>query len=76
MLHPFPADHYAGPPGARPFCALMSCLDNWGVTKGNATLVQQKEATRTASMCIGPEGDMHNVSTAKCNIGWPGPSIR
>jgi hypothetical protein len=53
----------------------MPCLDNWGVTKGDAILVQQKEATRAASVCIGPEGDMHNVSTAKCNIRWPGPSI-
>ena len=24
----------------------MSCPDNWGVTKGDAILVQQKEATR------------------------------
>jgi len=24
----------------------MSCPDNWGVTKGDAILVQQQEATR------------------------------
>jgi hypothetical protein len=48
------------PPGARFFCPSMSCLDNWGVTKGDSILVQQKEATR--AVCIGPEGDMHYVS--------------
>merc|ERR1712154_722526 len=30
----------------RPFCPSMSCPDNWGVTKGDAILVQQQEATR------------------------------
>jgi hypothetical protein len=37
-------------------------LDNWAVTKGDAILVQQKEATR--AVCIGPEGDMDYTSTA------------
>jgi len=32
--------------GGRPFCPAMSCPDNWGVTKGDAILVQQQEATR------------------------------
>ena len=27
----------------------MSCPDNWGVTKGDAILVQQQEATRLFS---------------------------
>merc|ERR1719445_2679193 len=34
------------PASGRPFCPSMSCPDNWGVTKGDAILVQQKEATR------------------------------
>ena len=36
-------------PGGRPFCPSMSCPDNWGVTKGDAILVQQQEATRLVS---------------------------
>merc|ERR1711948_7892 len=34
------------PASGRPFCPSMSCPDNWGVTKGDAILVQQQEATR------------------------------
>merc|ERR1711974_580376 len=34
------------PASGRPFCPAMSCPDNWGVTKGDAILVQQQEATR------------------------------
>jgi len=34
------------PASGRPFCPAMSCPDNWGVTKGDAILVQQEEATR------------------------------
>merc|ERR1712180_444809 len=32
------------PASGRPFCPSMSCPDNWGVTKGDAILVQQQEA--------------------------------
>ncbi|XP_041102403.1 betaine--homocysteine S-methyltransferase 1 isoform X2 [Polyodon spathula] len=33
------------PASGRPFCSSMSHPDSWGVTKGHADLVQQKEAT-------------------------------
>ncbi|XP_054908432.1 betaine--homocysteine S-methyltransferase 1 [Poeciliopsis prolifica] len=33
------------PASGRPFCPSMSKPDNWGVTKGHADLMQQKEAT-------------------------------
>lgn len=33
------------PASGRPFCPSMSVPDAWGVTKGHADLMQQKEAT-------------------------------
>lgn len=33
------------PASGRPFCPSMSAPDSWGVTKGHADLMQQKEAT-------------------------------
>lgn len=33
------------PASGRPFCPSLSKPDNWGVTKGHADLMQQKEAT-------------------------------
>uniref|UniRef100_A0A3B4FDB8 Betaine--homocysteine S-methyltransferase 1-like n=1 Tax=Pundamilia nyererei TaxID=303518 RepID=A0A3B4FDB8_9CICH len=33
------------PASGRPFCPSMSTPDSWGVTKGHADLMQQKEAT-------------------------------
>lgn len=33
------------PAGGRPYCPSMSCPDNWGVTKGHDSLVQQKNET-------------------------------
>lgn len=33
------------PASGRPFCPSMSTPDGWGVTKGHADLMQQKEAT-------------------------------
>ncbi|XP_048874626.1 betaine--homocysteine S-methyltransferase 1 [Brienomyrus brachyistius] len=33
------------PASGRPLCPSMSCPDGWGVTKGHADLMQQKEAT-------------------------------
>merc|ERR1719312_1448055 len=34
------------PAAGRPFCAAMSCPDNWGVTKGDDILKQQKDETK------------------------------
>lgn len=33
------------PASGRPFCPSMSVPDGWGVTKGDAELMQQKEST-------------------------------
>lgn len=33
------------PASGRPLCPSMSAPDGWGVTKGHAELMQQKEAT-------------------------------
>lgn len=33
------------PASGRPLCASMSTPDGWGVTKGHAELMQQREAT-------------------------------
>lgn len=38
------------PASGRPFCPALSTPDNWGVTKGSADLMQQKEATSKEQM--------------------------
>ncbi|CAJ1070445.1 betaine--homocysteine S-methyltransferase 1 [Xyrichtys novacula] len=38
------------PASGRPYCASQSFPDNWGVTKGHADLMQQKEATSKEQM--------------------------
>merc|ERR1719370_210277 len=47
------------PASGRPFCPAMSCPDNWGVTKGDAILVQQQEATRKEQIA---DGEVENVN--------------
>ena len=38
------------PASGRPYCPSMSAPDGWGVTKGHADLMQQKEATTQAQL--------------------------
>ena len=56
------------PAAGRPFCASMSCPDNWGVTQGHDILKQQREATTKAdieklqvSSCLGTTGNSQHL---------------
>merc|ERR1711934_1224551 len=52
------------PASGRPYCPAMSCPDNWGVTKGDAILVQQEEATRADRRgAENPDGEIENVNS-------------
>ncbi|XP_042338576.1 betaine--homocysteine S-methyltransferase 1-like [Plectropomus leopardus] len=40
------------PASGRPLCPSMSAPDGWGVTKGHADLMQQKEPTSQAQLKV------------------------